>query len=746
MNTKQIKHDFATFADPASLVEIDGRIIAWKQGRQERTALLSQDGARISYGNKEYGYAQFFASEHMADFRRLAESLPHYIRSLPGYVEHPYIESSLHLEDGVSLQQKQLGASLLRDLCERQAPSPRTKLVLLRGRAGDGKTALLSRAALEQATLYADGASTWLYLYVDAQGRALSRVDEAIALILHDLRAVFTYHAVHTLARLGLLVPIIDGFDELLGAGGYRDAFSSLWSVLARLKGQGTILASGRSSFYEYTSFDESAYRAAEISPELSYGILPVDLLPWTDKEAAAFIDLSGKLPKRTGADVVNTIKAKLPISADELISSPFLLSQTVALLAKTEFQDLEDKAKSLVRLAVEDFVRRELTEKVLDSHGAPALTSAQHMSIIGELAEEMWWQETMILDIDSYHTLVEIACENFDTSSISAALIDKLSSHALLSVSSNPRGISFRHELYHAHFMGSVFEDAATDPQAMQALCTRSTVPRPIADEFACAMEMKKIDHAHEALATLAAMKPRAVQRDLLRANLGTIYAAFIREFGLKLFDGENLGNAVFEDEDLVETKIKNCVVSTCDFVVCDFSKAHWEQITFRRCRLILPKFDTKTRLECSGLVLPEDLNGIEMHGGSEAGKIFEPHRILRVARQVGMDIPPPPIPKPTAASEAMRKELAEFLQIVRNTLVFSEQDFQRRNKSINNFEEAISLLRRHGLLKHTKTQSSGTRQLHRLTVPSEMIRMGESGTSNNDSVRELWAEISHL
>ena len=79
------------------------------------------------------------------------------------------------------------------------------------------KTQILRELAKRQADLFLRGEVTKLLLYVNAQGRSLARLDEALAVALQDLRAGITYHAVPPLTRHDLLVPIIDGFDELFG-------------------------------------------------------------------------------------------------------------------------------------------------------------------------------------------------------------------------------------------------------------------------------------------------------------------------------------------------------------------------------------------------------------------------------------------------------------------------------------------------------------------------------------------------
>ena len=126
-----------------------------------------------------------------------------------------------------------------------------TQIIMVTGEAGSGKTQVLQELVLQQSERYLKGETEKLLLYVNAQGRALARLNEALATELQDLRVNLTYHSIATLARVGLLIPVIDGFDELLGVSGYDDAFNSLATFLEQLEGQGRLIASARSVYYE---------------------------------------------------------------------------------------------------------------------------------------------------------------------------------------------------------------------------------------------------------------------------------------------------------------------------------------------------------------------------------------------------------------------------------------------------------------------------------------------------------------
>jgi predicted NACHT family NTPase len=150
----------------------------------------------------------------------------------------------------------------------------RTKVIFLKGDAGSGKTTLLQHLTLDSAANYSNAG--FQFLFVSAQGRALSNIKDALAAETQSLKSAFTYEAVIPLTRHGLIVPIIDGFDELLGAIGYGDAFASLREFLDKLQGDGVVVVSARSSFYDI----EFASRVDTYDSKSLISVFPISLLP----------------------------------------------------------------------------------------------------------------------------------------------------------------------------------------------------------------------------------------------------------------------------------------------------------------------------------------------------------------------------------------------------------------------------------------------------------------------------------
>lgn len=232
----RIRRDIRPFADPGSEVLGDSDQLYWEKDGEAHTASLKAAPGDylplISIKGVDMAYRDFLASAYMADLQRLAEFIP---KSL----DHPddYVDTRASL----SADQPGENADLLvARLSTEELPYGSTRIVLVRGDAGAGKTMALRKMTIDRATDYRNGSSSRLFFYVDVQGRSLSRLDDAMARDLQDLRSRFSYGAVPALVRNGLLVPVIDGFDELLGSGGYDEAFSSLaapasWESVASL-------------------------------------------------------------------------------------------------------------------------------------------------------------------------------------------------------------------------------------------------------------------------------------------------------------------------------------------------------------------------------------------------------------------------------------------------------------------------------------------------------------------------------
>ena len=238
--------------------------------------------------------------------------------------------------------------------------------VLVTGGAGAGKTRVLQELVLRHAERYLQGRTDKLLLYVNAQGRALARLNEALATELQDLRVHLIYHSIATLVRVGLLVLVIDGFDELLGVSGYDDAFRSLSTFLEQLDGYGRLMVSARSVYYE----EEFLKRAGQASAtgHHRWSHIPVEIMPWNEDNRASYVD---KLASRHSLSPQqrNDLRKRVHRAFENdqnLSEKPLFFTKTVDLVRRDlDFSTSGDLLGTLIR----SFLEREQGEKLLDRH-----------------------------------------------------------------------------------------------------------------------------------------------------------------------------------------------------------------------------------------------------------------------------------------------------------------------------------------------------------------------------------------
>ena len=135
-------------------------------------------------------------------------------------------------------------------------PAAVASLIYLTSDAGEGKTTLIHHLARHQAHLYKDKKSDWLLVPVSLLGRNFLRFDDVIVgALVNRLRFQMLYYdAFIELVRLGVLIPALDGFEEMFVEGSPGDAMSALGNLVAMLKSSGTVLISARKAYFEYKS------------------------------------------------------------------------------------------------------------------------------------------------------------------------------------------------------------------------------------------------------------------------------------------------------------------------------------------------------------------------------------------------------------------------------------------------------------------------------------------------------------
>lgn len=664
---KRISSDLSSFADPGSVRLGDGTrsfVAEWRmraEAREARFAVSPDHGISVFKGKEQQPYRVFLAGTEMADLRRIAQMIGQ------AATQEIFVPTRAQRTDVVDAAPTS-ATTLLGDLLEDEEADS-TQIIMITGEAGAGKTKVLRELVARQAERYLEGETAQLLLYVNAQGRALARLNEALATELQDLRVNLTYHSVATLARVDLLVPVIDGFDELLGVSGYDDAFNSLGAFLNQLTGQGRLVASARSVYYE----EEFLSRAGDASAGSgqAWSHIPVKLLPWEAADQDSYLDDLAEreaLPTEEKDQLSKRVREVFRESG-ELGAKPLFFARTVDLL-------LEDRGftggADLLDTLSGRLLDREQKEKLLDRQHRPLLGENDLELLLQELAEEMWNQETHELDYASVREIAEYVLDDREVpESARQIAIERMPTLAFLAPSEKHESVQFEHEVFFFHFLARALVNHFAEDKEMRVILSRSPLPEFVTERLAfelkkggrlaSLMDMQKLFDRLSGAAT-----PPWRRATQVRENAGLIVLALLREYA-----GSNGGVSHAVGDRTVDTVIfpgshlRNVTLRNCTFINVEFRRTDLANTIFDNCiahdvLLYEPQIKAgSTRLELRGLRVPEDVHGlrqVEDHGNRA---VYAPQDVVTLLRECGADV--------GVAEEAdIRNVPAELLHLV--------------------------------------------------------------------------------
>lgn len=745
LTEEQIEIDLRAFADPGSdILIVDGEMM-WEQDAVERRIRLfvNQDGnLAVEHEGLRLSYRQFLASEGMANLRHLAQFMTKTIRQPDHYIA---TEASLVTAE-VAETSNAHTVDLIRERATRDLPPFSTRVVFVQGEAGAGKTVSLRKLTSDQASRYLHGSTNALFFYVDAQGRALSRLEDAISKELDDLRAKFTYEAVAPLTRHGLLVPIIDGFDELLGSGGYDDAFSSLAAFIATLNGSGSVIASARSSFFDYTDFRQSAARYAQ-DGLLNYSVETLSVRAWDSARVREYF-------VQVGADH-GVVQAEMHKSLDsfestwseadlKLLRKPFYAARIADLAAQGVRFDRRDLLSQLVSA----FLEREV-DKLKDRDGTPLLDLEGHRSFVESLAEEMWWLENRRLDVASVQVFAEIIAEERQLPpSVARALIEKVSSYAFLSAEGPKRLLGFEHEVFYGYFLAQrLAHYVKIGGPDLRRFLSRSVMDEPLIDEAGRLVSRSKT--IATAIANICGATTPAIADSIPRENAGALVASTLRHAD-EVPAGLDFTNLVFRGVSLANVELVSPTFINCDFQEVDLTGAKFRRLSLTKSVIRDAKVDPAiTRLEGATLAVGETVTGLlvlEKERGHYV-RVYEPDRIASALLQMGAIVPGI---ETSTAYDAPARERVEALE--RLTLIFQRHfylppsELEQKISGRPEWRAVMKLLEHHQLLEETYIQKSGPKTpFLRLRIAPEVLRRGEnlSDPTVPSEVRAFWKDL---
>jgi hypothetical protein len=469
-------------------------------------------------------------------------------------------------------------------------PGGTCSVLYLTSDAGEGKTTLINHLARSQAEKYRNGTTDWLLVPVALGGRPFLRFDDVVvASLVNHLRFQRLYFdAFIHLVRMGVLIPALDGFEEIFVETSEAEAISSLGNLIRHLQGDGALLIAARKAYFEFRNLRSQA-RLLDSLPGVDVAFGRVSLRRWSRTEFVDYATLVGlDDPHGFYEQVCEVLEPSHP-----LLTRPVLVRRLVQLAigAGTEFvAQLRPNANNYFAWLVDQLIAREAEEKWIDKHGeppAPLLSKDEHHELLGYIAEEMWNSKTNVLGGEMLDSLAEIFCESKRKSPIvSRQVKERIRQHALIiSSSQGGREFEFDHDDFRAFFLGeqlAKYISAGTDHE-IRKLFRMETLPTVTLDS---AVGMLAIDceDSTSLIESILRVGLSESSSTFVRENSGAFITPLLRckhspDLQLKglVFPPDSLNACSIEDvrftdcyfrtTSLHSSNIKNCRFDACEF-----------------------------------------------------------------------------------------------------------------------------------------------------------------------------------
>ena len=753
----RIEFDTASFVDPGTTLDVTTESArsfraAWTMRGKGRDAVFSKSpstGVSVNFGGRNLSYREFIAGPDMANLRDVATMI------FQASTHDLFVATRARSEGDADTRP---AVDLLMTLLDDDTDDA-TRVLMVTGDAGAGKTRVLQELVRRRAEDYLHGKTTKLLLYVNAQGRALARLNEALATELQDLRVDLTYHSVAVLAGLGVLVPVIDGFDELLGVSGYDDAFSSLAGFLEQLDGEGQLLVSARSVYYE----SEFLARSGNVSNMggLKYVYSAVRVLEWSDEDRAEYLRKWGMQKELSDTDS-ERLAERVRVATGRhaiMLSKPLFFARTVERLWENpEFTAGDD----LLQALVDEYLARERKEKLLGRWSETLLTAVQFERLMQELAQEMWNQETREIDYRSVQEVAEyfVGNENMPEGT-KQVIIERMPAMAFLSRAGNtaPRaGIAFEHELFFSYFLAkSVAVETMAEGKDLRMVLSRSAMPEDLADRVAGELrEAGALAGADRLQALLDRLNEAGVtewrRKTQVRENAGLVTLALLRTYaGLEgnqdAVDGCTVRSVVWPGSHLRGVTLRRCtfndvVVRRTDLTATRFLRCDIHDTVFLEPRIARES----TRLELQGIEAAQVL-GIRVPDDDTTRVIYDPEVIAGTLKACGAPLRPALPQGDSRVSHSYVVLMDELLRAYSHANPVCKDDPNLRWVFEDSDWGAIErLLVEHGLVKkETRATSGKAKEFMRRRFRPEQIMAGLSGRADADPrVRSFWQALA--
>jgi hypothetical protein len=631
-------------------------------------------------------------------------------------IEESPEEQPEHVNDVVACLQERLAT-----------PIPGTSLIVyLTSDAGEGKTSVINHLARLQAKAYRRHETHWLLLPVPLGGRTLLRFDDVMSgTLLNKLRfPLWYYDALIELVKLGVVVPALDGFEEMFVEGSTGEAVSSLGNLLRSLQSAGCMLIAARKAYFEYKSLDAQA-RLFDTIDTGGATFARLGLRRWGKRQ---FLEYSAARDVDNGAEIYDDVETAL--GPDHALLTRAVLVKRVL----DEAGNAADRRELLrnIRIEPQDFFAR-FVETIVDREirrwinrvaepAQPLLDSQSHYRLVSLVAQEMWLSNVDSLSSDVLDLVADIFCESNNIGVEYARQVkERLKQHALLVATGDrlPK-YAFDHEAFQDCFLGWGIADEIVDGAVpdLRRIMESGQLPAQALDTagFFTLERGQSPEGAVEVLEDMCRLESPA---SFVRMNSGGLV--------LRLLAGREgrplrLSRLSFPPESLQGISLVNITFDNCYFQPTSLEATTLTSCRFQRCTL--ERLELAQDSSISNTSFDEDCEIHSVVPPSSEDYIYDPAQIGVLLGQAGVQFEA----EPQQASSSVAREPDERLSAAqRGFRAFLRAIEVNENvlklKMGDHADDVIDALSRNSILQEVEYHGSGRQRRFRLGAQMKSI-----------------------
>lgn len=752
MDLSAFRRVVTAFADEAVDVDLGkGRLVAQIRDEVIDATLLQKEGSIwVEERDREAIQAYHWIVTRLARLDQLADRLLNQLPNEPHFVDPTghFLDDLDAVPDGVEKSLSDASQAIKNAL--NNALVGVTKVLYLTSDAGEGKTTLINQVARRLASDYKKRTTNWLLVPITLGGRPFMALDDiVVAELTNRFRFNLYYDAFTELVRLNAIVPALDGFEEVFMETGTGEAVSALGNLINLLGGSGRVLIAARKAYFEVRSFASQARIFDTIGTDAGASFERLSLNRWSK---AKFCEYANKRGLSNPELIHDQISERLRDKNHPLLTRAVLVGRLIDVALEGDIeslltslaQDPEDYFFQFVGALIE----REATTKWIDRSrrgdaASPLLTIEEHLSLLTQIAREMWVNQTDSLRAD----YIELVSDMFSTEHNKPAIIanqihERLHQHSLLTTrGTGAKKIGFDHEDFRLFFLGQALgtEFIAADTRTLGTFLSVAVIPERTADAAISYVTRNKGDY-RRMLGALENCANVALDTSYEKENVGGLIVRLLEKSSLR--DVE-IDKVHFPPEALQGRTIEDVVFRDCRFHQTAVDVASLRNVRFFNC--YFERLELLPASENPGVIFEEcSISSLLLLEKDEA--FYNPDEIQRILRDARLCREPEVSSKRDSGHEISiddNTRIAEqALRAFMRATHLNENVFrQRLGKNAPTFFDAIlPHLLSDGILEEVDYRGSGAQRRFKLLTPMRNIEPAiKTATTMSDFVMHL-------